>query len=50
MNILLKLVVNSMVISCLDYCNCLYYGIAEKAPQSAAADSKCGGQTDYWQI
>ena len=26
----MKLVVNSMVISCLDYCNCLYYGIAER--------------------
>ena len=26
----MKLVVNSMVLSCLDYCNGLYFGIAEK--------------------
>jgi len=26
----LKVIVNSLVVSCLDYCNCIFYGIAEK--------------------
>ena len=26
----LKTIVNSLVVSCLDYCNCLYFGIAER--------------------
>ena len=26
----IKIVVNSMIMSCLDYCNCLYFGIGEK--------------------
>ena len=26
----LKTVVNSLVVSCLDYCNCLFYGISER--------------------
>ena len=26
----LKVIVNSLVVSCLDYCNCIFYGIAER--------------------